>query len=189
MIEGRCSRLARQIGALRFVRPAKSIRLVLTSAAAASIALVATLLVTPRPVLLWNASPSSPLGLYLVSPRGRPRAGETIIAWAPPDARRLAALRHYLPSNVPLVKHVAAVSGDRVCAFGRTIFVNGRSSGIRRSRDLEGRKMPWWSGCRLLRQGELFLLVGNMPAAFDGRYFGVTRERDVIGQGRLLWAR
>jgi type IV secretory pathway protease TraF len=47
------------------------------------------------------------------------------LAWAPVAARRLAALRHYLPYDVPLVKNVSAVAGARVCANGDVVLVDG----------------------------------------------------------------
>jgi type IV secretory pathway protease TraF len=112
-----------------------------------------------------------------------------MVAWAPAPARRLAAARHYLPAAVPLVKRVAAAPGDRVCATRETIFVNGRLAALRRLRDPSGRPMPWWSGCRVLRQGELFLLSPDTPDAFDGRYFGISGSSQIVGKAKLLWAR
>jgi len=36
----------------------------------------------------------------------------------------------------------------------------------------------------------LFLpVLMDNPASFDGRYFGATEERDIIGKARLLWRR
>jgi conjugative transfer signal peptidase TraF len=141
-----------------------------------------------RPLLVWNSSPSSPVGLYEVTPPEL-RVGDMAIAWLPDAARRLADSRHYLPASVPLVKQVAAVRGERVCAAGATILINGRRAAIRKARDPSGRRLPWWSGCKVLRGGELFLLSANVPAAFDGRYFGITAPGDVIGKARLLWER
>ena len=141
----------------------------------------------PAPVLLWNASASSPVGLYAVSASIRARTGDTVVAWPPPAARRLASERRYLPAGVPLVKRVAAVSGDRVCARGRSLSINGRVAAFRRSRDPSGRRLPWWSGCEVLRAGDLFLLSPNARNAFDGRYFGVTRSGQLIGKARRLW--
>jgi type IV secretory pathway protease TraF len=46
-----------------------------------------------------------------------------VIAWPPDVARDLASRRRYLPRNVPLVKPVAAIAGDRVCA--RAAAVSG----------------------------------------------------------------
>lgn len=152
-------------------------------------ALAASSLYPPRPRLVWNASLSSPVGLYWVALPRDIEAGDRVIAWMPASARQLGAERHYLPSNLPLVKRVAAVGGDQVCASGSAIFVNGRLQAQRRARDGGGRPMPWWIGCEQLRRGDLFLLNPGVPASFDGRYFGITRAPDVVGSARLLWAR
>jgi type IV secretory pathway protease TraF len=101
----------------------------------------------------------------------------------------MAAQRRYIPANVPLVKRVAAVAGDEVCALGQEIFVNGKWVVERRIADSKGRPMKWWSGCVRLRGGQLFLLMSDSPASFDGRYFGVTEGGLVVGKARLLWAR
>lgn len=141
----------------------------------------------PAPLLLWNASASSPVGLYAVTSPGVPTVGDMVVAWAPPSARRLAAARFYLPYDVPLVKRVAAIGGDRVCAERNRIFINGRPAALRQARDPSGRLMPWWSGCARLARGELLLLSSAGPLAFDGRYFGATRASELVGKARLLW--
>ena len=140
-------------------------------------------------LLVWNASASAPLGLYRVEPHAPVRRGDMVVAWLPQGARLLAASRHYLPANVPLVKRITAVEGDRVCARNNRILINGRLVATRRARDPSGRAMPWWSGCARLGRGDLFLLSPAGPLAFDGRYFGVTRAPDLVGKARLLWPR
>lgn len=142
----------------------------------------------PAPRLVWNASASAPMGLYAVAPGAFAEPGDMVIARVPVAFRRLAAIRHYLPENVPLVKRVSAAAGDEVCALGRGIFVNRQAVAERISVDGKGRPMPWWSGCVRLRGRQLFLLM-DAPASFDGRYFGVTEGGDVVGKARLLWAR
>lgn len=162
-------------------------RLVLI-AAVGSIALAATIAVPPRPLLVWNASESAPVGLYRVA-SGVPIAhGDMVIAWVPAPARMLAARRHYLPANVPLVKRVAAIAGDTICAVGPLVSVNGRMVAERRRFDPSHRRLPWWEGCVTLGKGELLLLMTHAPSSFDGRYFGPTRASDVIGRARLVWA-
>lgn len=142
----------------------------------------------PAPRLVWNASASAPIGLYSVSPGELAEPGDMVIARVPEPWRRLAATRRYLPMNVPLVKRVAAAAGDEVCALGQEIFVNGRWITGRLIADGAARPMPLRSGCVRLRGRQLFLLM-DAPASFDGRYFGVTEGRDIIGKARLLWAR
>lgn len=162
-------------------------QMLLILAVACGFGLAVSLIVHPRPLLVWNASPSSPIGLYLVTGIRHIHSGELVIAWPPPEARRLAARRRYLPQNVPLVKAVAATNGDLVCAIGSLIIINGHPALTRRVSDPSGRRLPWWQGCHQLRKGELFLLSSNSPLAFDGRYFGVTRSNEVSGGAQLLW--
>lgn len=125
--------------------------------------------------------------------RNDPRVGEAelavpAVARVPQDLRALAAARRYIPANVPLVKQVAAVPGDEICARGSAIAINGAWAAARRARDARGRPMPWWEGCIVLRDGMVFLLMPD-PASFDGRYFGPTSRSDIVGRARLLWAR
>jgi conjugative transfer signal peptidase TraF len=143
----------------------------------------------PLPRLVWNASASAPIGLYAVSPGTAPGRGDMVIAWPPAAARQLAAHRHYLPANVPLVKRVVAVAGDTICGVDRTVTVNGRRVALRRAADAAGRPLPAWQGCIRLAPGMVFLLMTETPDSFDGRYFGPTAARDVIGRATPLWLR
>ena len=152
------------------------------------LATVATLIFSPAPRLVWNASDSAPRGLYRVFPGVLPERGDMVIAWAPEPYRRLSAERHYLPGNVPLVKRVAALAGDRVCARGASILVGGRTVAHRLAVDGKRRAMPWWHGCRTLGPGE-YLLLMDAPASFDGRYFGISTSSQLVGKARALWTR
>ena len=189
---------ARDLPVLRWGEEIRRTRLALRdrrsrSAVAVATAVSATILIgtalwQPRPRLVWNASASAPVGLYVVSAPERLHVGETVVAWPPEPARTLAAGRHYLPFDVPLVKRLAAGPGDRVCAVGEAIWINGRHVAARRLEDEAGRPMPWWTGCSDLREGEHFLLMDH-PASFDGRYFGVTGRDALVGRAVPLWTR
>ncbi|RHW18186.1 S26 family signal peptidase [Sphingomonas gilva] len=148
-----------------------------------------TIVAPPAPRFVWNASASAPIGLYRVMLGAAVERGDMVVAWVPKPFRRLAAARRYLPENVPLVKRVAAVAGDEVCARGKFISVGGRMVAVRRTSDGRGRIMPQWTGCRILRAEELLLLIDGSPDSFDGRYFGVTGRDDIIGKARLIWTR
>src|SRR3546814_11751034 len=79
---------------------------------------------------------SSDLAVDDAAPLAR---GDMVIARVPIAFRMLAARRHYLPANVPLVKRVAATVGDEVCAVGARVTVNGRLAAKRQTRDGAGR--------------------------------------------------
>ena len=147
-----------------------------------------TLVCDPPPLLVWNPSASAPVGLYAAQPAARLKRGDLALAWPPDEARELAARRHYLPRNVPLVKRVAALGGERICARGNRIMVQGRVVARRQTTDAQGRPLPAWQGCRTLSNGELLLLMPH-PHSFDGRYFGTTQAAQVIGKAVPLWVR
>ncbi|MBA4756667.1 S26 family signal peptidase [Sphingosinicella sp.] len=151
-------------------------------------ALLVSSLFPPRPRLVWNTSESAPVGLYRVDDARVLASGDMVLARVPWRFRRLAAERRYIPSNVPLVKRVVAVPGDRVCGVRGAIFINGKFIAARAARDARGRPMPWWNGCVVLGGGAYFLLMES-PASFDGRYFGPTRRADIIGEATPLWMR
>jgi len=139
-----------------------------------------------RPRLVWNVSASAPLGLYTLN-TDEPQRGEFALVQPPPAVRDLAARRGYLPANVPMVKRIAAANGDRVCAFGSTIFIDRIAVATRLARDHRQRPLPAWSGCRRLGQDDVFLLMARIPDSFDGRYFGVTQRTSIIGKLVPLW--
>jgi conjugative transfer signal peptidase TraF len=149
----------------------------------------ASIVSSPHPRLVWNASASAPLGLYWVSPGAAVGPGDMVVARVPSRYRKLATDRQYLPRRVPLVKQVAAAGGAQVCALGPRLFLDGIWLADRRAHDDRGRAMPWWSGCIRLHRGQFFLLMRGHPLSFDGRYFGVSNGSDVIGKAHLLWAR
>ena len=146
----------------------------------------ATVIAPPAPRLVWNSSASAPIGLYAVSPGAAIGPGDMVIARVPERFRMLAATRHYIPANVPLVKRAAAQAGDIVCARETRILVDERRVAVRRSVDGSGRPMPWWRGCIRLGRGQYLLLI-DAPDSFDGRYFGITDGVDIIGKARPLW--
>lgn len=150
----------------------------------------ALLLLIPFPTrqrLVWNATPSAPVGLYAVTAPTQIAAGDLVIAWPSAGAARLAAERHYLPLGVPLVKRVAALPGERICAAGAALH-GPRGIAVRRlRRDASGRVLPWWEGCGRLSGSAYLLLMADVADSFDGRYFGPVARSRIIGKAHALW--
>ncbi|BEV12075.1 S26 family signal peptidase [Asticcacaulis sp. DW145] len=138
------------------------------------------------PWLIYNASPSVPIGLYFVAPVRELEMGDLVVARLPQAARELADVRRYVPATVPVLKHVAAIGGDAVCAMDADIRINGKQVATRRERDRLNRPLPWWRSCRRLRSDEVFLLNPSAPDSFDSRYFGPVSLDHVIGKARPL---
>lgn len=150
-------------------------------------AVVIPAFVRPVPRLVWNASASVPVGLYSARPAGDVKLGDLVAAHAPAPVARLMAERGYLPLRVPMLKHVAAVAGQRVCRFGLTVSIDGERVAKARLHDRAGRLLPSWNGCRTLGSGDVFLLNPASAASFDGRYFGPVPARGIVAVLTPLW--
>ncbi|OYY72046.1 S26 family signal peptidase [Sphingomonas sp. 28-63-12] len=146
-----------------------------------------TAFINPLPRLMWNATASVPTGLYAIRPGNDRQLGE-LVAVAPPEPLAgFLADGGYLPRGVPLLKHVAAMPGQRICRLGVVVTVDGRRLGLAREQDRRGRLLPSWSGCRAIAPGELFLMNPDAPDSLDGRYFGPLPASSVLGRATPLW--
>lgn len=167
-------------------------RYLVATAVAASLSLsgfAAVAALQPRPRLIWNASASVPIGLYGLQPDRDPKLGTLVAIQPPPDLARWLDRRRYLPIGVPLLKHVAARSGQRVCRTGAIVRIDGRVAAMALASDRFGRPLPVWRGCRTLRAGELFLVNADRPDSLDGRYFGPLSARAVLGSAHPILTR
>jgi conjugative transfer signal peptidase TraF len=135
-------------------------------------ALVATIVLEPLPLYIWNASASVPIGLYRLRPAKRFHVTELVAVQPPEPLASFLDLNGYLPTGVPMLKRVLALPGQTVCRSGLTISVENIAMGEARDRDGRGRSLPKWQGCRVVGDGELFLMNWQSDASFDGRYFG-----------------
>jgi conjugative transfer signal peptidase TraF len=146
-------------------------------------------LFNPQPILIWNASDSVPIGWYWVSKRP-PNIGEIAVISPPEWVRLYASERGYLPSDVWLLKPVAAVHPALVCRFGRYVFINGKLFAKAKDHDRMHRPLPVWKGCQTLKPNRIFVL-GRHRDSFDSRYFGPIDHAQVSGTAtpisRLFW--
>jgi conjugative transfer signal peptidase TraF len=164
-----------------------SARVFIALATAVLAALFVLPLVTPfDPRLIYNPTASAPRGWYTVRPIHRVRVGDFVIVRLPETIASLADSRGYLPSNVPLLKRVGATAGQWVCATSGVLRIDGAVVGSVRVTDHAGRRLPLWSGCRVLRNDELFLLSTN-SSSFDSRYFGPLPLSALLGAAIPLW--
>ena len=159
-------------------------------AAGAGLALIgASAIVQSDPIVVWNASASVPIGLYLVTPIEQLRIGDLVAVTVPAPLLTRMVKSGYLGHGGPLLKHIAALPPASVCRIGATILIDGHSVAEALSRDRIGRSLPIWRGCRRLAESQVFLLNPNVPASLDGRYFGPLDTNAVIGRATPLWTR
>jgi conjugative transfer signal peptidase TraF len=138
--------------------------------------------------LLWNWTPSLPLGLYWVSPRdsGRVKVGALVAFPVPAHVRALVLERRYLPPGALLVKPVVATAADRVCTEGGELTVNGAPLGAVATEDTQGRPLPSDPRCGPLSEGEVFV-ASHFATSFDSRTFGPVPLADIRGTVTPLW--
>jgi conjugative transfer signal peptidase TraF len=142
----------------------------------------------PTPIkLIWNASASAPIGFYTVEPAERLQAPELVAVTPPEPLASFIAGRGYVGRGVPMLKRVLGLPGQRVCRTGFTITVDGIEVGDALERDHLGRELPAWRGCRVIAEGEIFLMNWQVRDSLDGRYFGPIPASSVIGRAIPLW--
>lgn len=155
-------------------------------------AIAAALVVVPSfvswsPRLLWNASASVPIGLYLLRPADQVAVGDLVAVQPPPELSDFLDERGYLPRHVPLLKHVVALPGAIICRAGNTIIVDQSIVGFAHLLDSLGRRLPRWEGCRHLTDGEVFLMNPEAPDSLDGRYFGTLSSTAITALLVPIW--
>lgn len=147
---------------------------------------IATLAIASRsgpPPWLINETPSVAPGLYgrVAEP---PRPGRFVVVAPPPTAQAYLSACG-TPAGRLLLKRVTAVAGERVCSDGHSLVWPGGAVRLR-TRDREGRPLPAWRGCRVLRTDEV-LALGDSPTSFDSRYFGPVPTTALEGVYREVW--
>lgn len=144
------------------------------------------MIVPPTPRLIYNESPSAPIGWYRIDPSGVPKRDVMVAAFAPAEARNLADERGYLPRSVPLLKTVWATGGEEVCRFGAKVETPNRPVLTAYRQDGLGRDLPRWDGCITLSETEVFLISTDVQTSFDSRYFGPVPLQNVLGTAEFL---
>ena len=157
----------------------------LTMLAAATVVL-STIGAQPATHYIWNASESVPVGLYLVRPTARHAVTQLVVFEPPEPLATFLAECGYLPRGVPMLKRVLALHGQTVCRDQLTITVDTIEVGEARERDGGGRPLPIWHGCRVIADGEVFLMNWQSADSLDGRYFGVLTTTAIIGRAQPL---
>lgn len=160
--------------------------IVLLTLMAAAICLLSTAW-KPRPRIVWNATASSPIGLYAVHISPKLNVGDLVVVAPPQPVASFLADGGFLPRGVPLIKPILALPGQTVCRFGLIITLDGSTVGTARQYDRLGRPLPEWQGCRTMASDDVFLMNRNQAASLDGRYFGALPRSSIIGSAMPLW--
>jgi conjugative transfer signal peptidase TraF len=159
----------------------------LTAMLGGALALITPIVLEITPLYVWNASESVPLGLYRLRPADNLFVTELLAVQPPEPLATFLDLNGYLPVGVPMLKRVLALPGQTVCRSGLTVSVDAIEMGEARDRDGRGRPLPKWQGCRVVGEGELFVMNWQSADSLDGRYFGFLPASAVIGRALPVW--
>lgn len=159
----------------------------LTAMLAGAAALLAPTVIEITPAYIWNASDSVPIGLYRLRSADKLFVTELLAVQPPEPLATFLDLNGYLPAGVPMLKRVLALPGQTVCRSGLTVSVDAIEMGEARDRDGRGRPLPQWQGCRVVGDGELFVMNWQSATSLDGRYFGLLPAAAVIGRALPVW--
>ncbi|WP_426441611.1 S26 family signal peptidase [Bradyrhizobium genosp. P] len=159
----------------------------LTAMLASAAALLAPTVIEITPAYIWNASDSVPIGLYRLRSADKLFVTELLAVQPPEPLATFLDLNGYLPAGVPMLKRVLALPGQTVCRSGLTVSVDTIEMGEARDRDGRGRPLPKWRGCRVVGEGELFVMNWQSADSLDGRYFGFLPASAVIGRALPVW--
>ena len=149
-----------------------------------AIATVLVIWLSPRPLVIWNASKSVPIGWYWIEYR-QPKIHEIAAVRLENWPQLYAAERGYLSQNVWLLKPVATLFPAVVCRFGIHVFVDGKLVARAKNFDHLHRILPRWKGCLVLKYDEVFL-IARPRDSFDSRYFGLIKLFQVAGVAHRL---
>jgi conjugative transfer signal peptidase TraF len=137
--------------------------------------------------LVWNVSASAPIGFYRIEPAEHLDVPDLVAVTPPMPLEDFMVERGYIGRDMPILKRVLGLPGQRICRIGRTITIDGITMGEARDRDRLDRPLPVWNGCRTVAEDELFLMNWQVPDSLDGRYFGPLPATSVIGQATPLY--
>ena len=123
-----------------------------------------------------NVSGSLPYGLYRLAPVPPSLPRGTVVLLPVP-----VPVQHVWSRWIPLLKPVAAIQGDTVCAQEGGLWVNGQAYGPL-LRMAHGRPLPHMlEGCAEVGEGEVFL-ASHTVGSLDSRYFAGVRIADLTAQ-------
>lgn len=157
--------------------------------AALCVTLVMPMSAHDRVLVVYNPTDSVPRGWYWVNnidSAATLHVGSIVLARLPPHVAAFAGQRGYLPSNMPILKRIGAVSPQSVCVHEQRVHIDGAVMATARTHDSAHRPLQAWPQCRRLSDGELFLLSDTNPASFDSRYFGPIAASAMLGIARPL---
>ncbi len=128
----------------------------------------------------FNVTPSVPLGIYKIYKikKGETlKKGDLVIYEIPSELQKLTSLRN---TDIPSLKPVAAIYGDKIEIKDNRIYVNNEDYG----KIVLNKNLPKFDGN--LKEDEI-LTLSKVENTFDGRYYGGIKKNRIIRKARLVY--
>lgn len=93
--------------------------------------------------------------LHGIAIYGRIEVPDLVAVMPPEPFASFMVERGYVGRDVPILKHVVGLPGQRVATASCAITVDDVPLGEARDRDSRGRDLLAWQGCRVIADGEL----------------------------------
>jgi conjugative transfer signal peptidase TraF len=142
----------------------------------------------------WARTPSLPPGIYRLTSN----PADPLVSFCPEgNVSKVSTERHYreeawtCPDHfAPLLKPIAARSGDVVKVTKNGISVNGLALPNTRSYPYDRQHLPmnpWPEGTYIVQPGTIWVLSTYNSASYDSRYFGPISERLILNHAHPVW--
>ncbi|WP_372712935.1 conjugative transfer signal peptidase TraF [Ilyobacter sp.] len=137
--------------------------------------------------LTINVSSSLPRGVYWLAEAEEIERGDMVLFNIPKKSEKYIHGRKYLKKDIKkLLKKVVATEKERIVRIDDRLYINGKFHSYIKSKDSNGRTLPYLSTRDLQpRFNELFVL-GTNPNSFDSRYFGAINRSEIEKKAKLI---
>ncbi|MEI7669783.1 MAG: S26 family signal peptidase [Pseudomonadota bacterium] len=154
-----------------------------------TILIIYTILKIEKLHIIYNETPSVPVGFYIVHPlENEPLfIGEYLEFNVPENYKSYFYDRKYIGNNWTLIKQIGALEGDNYCINRQDFSINNNIIGNIYKVDSLGRILPINIGCRQIFKDKFFALGANSDKSFDSRYMGQINKSLIIGKAIPLW--
>lgn len=132
------------------------------------------------PLLIWNTTPSVAKGLYRI--QSGYQSGDLVAFDIPDSILPLVRERGWIPDYDRLLKRIVGGAGDQVCLRNNAVYINQQFAGERSKTDSKGRPMPQLSGCTILTENQVWVMLKDNPLSLDSRYFGAVDTATIYGK-------
>jgi conjugative transfer signal peptidase TraF len=145
-------------------------------------ALWAPKIIKPDQKLFYNPSQSAEIGWYYVEPIASLSVGDLVVANLPEEAASFAHDRGYLPRDLPVIKTIGGIAGERYCIKDGELQIEERVSLSLLPLDSQGRALPEPPEmCAEISDGFVLLISERIAQSFDSRYFGEVAVSNIVG--------